>query len=265
MKHLLSIFAALALVCVMAVPAFAEVANPDFPYLVDDADILTDSEESELEERARAISETYGCAVYIVTVDDYNDYSTDSPYEAGKAIYKSYDLGWGNGRDGEMLLLSMTNRKYGILAYGDFGNASFTDYGKQQMEAKFVERFKENDWYGGFESYLDTSEKYLRMSSEGAPYDVDNTGESDFLFWVIGAVVALLVSFAICQGFMGQLNNAREKDNADDYIPVGGIKVTRRKDHYTHTTVSRVAKSKSNGGGGTSTDSSGFSGGSGSF
>ena len=63
--------------CLLLAPmtVFAE-SNAQLNYVTDDAGILTDSQWEDLEQRAQQVSEEYQCGVYMITVDDYTDYST---------------------------------------------------------------------------------------------------------------------------------------------------------------------------------------------
>lgn len=85
-----------------------------------------------------AVSEQYGCGVYIVTVEDFTDYS-DAYYvdDFGEELFSSYDLGLGDGNCGILLILSMAERDYGLVAHGDFANTAFTDYGKDAARGIF--------------------------------------------------------------------------------------------------------------------------------
>ena len=125
-KFLSSVLAVLLLIVCLSIPAFADA---QLSYVTDDAGILYDSDISALEERAAAVSEQYGCGVYIVTVEDFTDYS-DAYYvdDFGEELFSSYDLGLGDGNCGILLILSMAERDYGLVAHGDFANTAFTDF-----------------------------------------------------------------------------------------------------------------------------------------
>lgn len=98
---LLALLAALTLV----VPAWAEQTADDL-FVYDTAGLLNEDEWLELEMMADEISWRYNCAVYIVTVDDYEDYDSDIHYAAAN-IYNGNDFGIGENREGIMLMLSM--------------------------------------------------------------------------------------------------------------------------------------------------------------
>ena len=100
--------------------------------------------------------------MYIVTVEDFTDYS-DTYYVKGfgEELFSSYDLGLGDDNCGILLILSMAERDYGLVAHGDFANAAFTDYGKDKLSEAFLDDFGDDNWYSGLSDYLDKSESML--------------------------------------------------------------------------------------------------------
>ena len=89
------------------------------------------------------------------------DYTYDETiYEAAKTLYQEYSLGYGEEKSGELLLLSMAERDYTLIAYG-YGNTAFTDYGKDKLSEVFLDDFGDDNWYSGLSDYLDKSESML--------------------------------------------------------------------------------------------------------
>ena len=238
----------------------------DTPYISDEAGILTQDQVDTLEEQARAIAEQYSFAVNIVVIEDYTVYSS-TPYEAAKAIYLERGLGYGDNHDGVLLMLSMGTRKYANIAYG-YGNYAFTDYGKEQMDEKFLDNFKENDWFGGFSDYLSVSEKYLKLAAEGNPYDTGS--EPGLVGWLIiiglRAVLPLIIATVYVTALSSDMRSVYPATDAKEYLEEKSVKLRVKQDIFTHTTrVEHKIERDRDSGGGTTTDSSGFSGTSGSF
>ena len=280
-KFLSSVLAVLLLIVCLSIPAFADA---QLSYVTDDAGILYDSDISALEERAAAVSEQYGCGVYIVTVEDFTDYS-DAYYvdDFGEELFSSYDLGLGDGNCGILLILSMAERDYGLVAHGDFANTAFTDYGKYIMQDEFLDNFREDDWYGGFADYIAACGRYLEANANGAPIDVepsDDTEEEyeplsfgDKLFFAalmafrFGLPLGLIVAFIVCAIYKRQLKSVRRATEAARYTVSGGTEITAREDRFTHTTEVRTPiKTESDDhdsdpsfSGGTTVNSGGFS------
>ena len=131
MKKYASLLFALFLALSLSVSAAADADV----YVYDDADILSTDECAALNEAAAAVSEQYGCGVYVVTVDDMADYidpdAVTETDETGMAAFTEYAwdaLGLAASYDsnGIMLALSMVERDFQMLAHGDTANAAFT-------------------------------------------------------------------------------------------------------------------------------------------
>ena len=243
-------------------------------YVWDTAGIMSGSEVAELEARAKEIADTYQCATYIVTVEDFQDYDLSGVYNAATSIYKTMEFGYGSGKDGEMLMLSMRDRDFAIIAYGDYGNACFTDYGKEKLDEVYLDNFRNNDWYGGFSDYLTQSEKYLQMSSAGTPFDIDTDPEQieaeRFFRLVLSLGIGAVLAAIVCGIFYAKMKSAVEAGDANVYMIPGSVKVSRRFDNFerratTRRRIERSSGSGRGGGGGTSVGSGGFSGHSGKF
>lgn len=261
MKRIISLMAALILSVLLCVPAMAAGAQLD--YVTDAAMLLTDEEWETLEDRARAISEQYDCGVYIVTLEDFTWYvDTYDPYEAAKAIYREYDLGLGGDNSGVLLMLSMAERDYALISYG-YGNTAFTDYGKDVLADAFLDDLSYDDWYGGFEDYLAKSESLLRSAEEGHPLDVGTSAK----VWLVGMLISVglgcLLAMLVCWTLRQRMRSVSAGAEADAYIHAGSVDITLREDRFTHATESRVKIEKKSGG--TTVDSSGFSGKKGKF
>ena len=148
-KQILCLLAALMLLLGLSVSASAYESAHVFDY----AGLLTDSEAGALEARCQEAEDTYGCGVYIVTVDDYSLY-----YDAGsienfsEGFFLDFELGAGEDQNGILLALSMAERDYDLCAHGMIGNRSFTDYGKGALaERYFLSEFGSDNWYAGFD------------------------------------------------------------------------------------------------------------------
>lgn len=265
MKKLISFLAVLTLLTALWVPALA--AEPELGYVTDAASLLSDTEWTALESKAESISARYECGVYIITVDDFTDYvNTYDVYEAAKAIYREYSLGWGTEKSGVLLFLSMAERDYSLIAYG-YGNTAFTDYGKDRLADRFLDNFGDDDWYGGFEDYLNMCESMLQSAREGRPLDVGSAPAIRLVGILISIALGCIAAFIVCCFLSLQMRSVAVKAEADSYIRSDSINFIAREDRFSHTSQVRTKVESSSGGsgGGTTVDSSGFSGKSGKF
>ena len=265
MKRIITFLAALVLLLCCSLPAYA--AGEGLPYVCDTVSLLSDEQRGTLETQAETITEQFQCAVYFITVENYQDYGSGDIYNVAKTIYKQYDLGWGEEKSGVLLLLSMDDRDYSLIAYG-YGNVAFTDYGKDYLSERFLDNFADNDWNGGCEDYIVTCAEMLKMARNEEPLDITTRVNKYHVFW-ISLILGFSVALIICVIWRSAAKKAvREGSEARSYLSSGGMHFTYRDDRYTHTTQTRTKiehSSDSSGGGGTTVDSSGFSGKSGKF
>lgn len=265
MKRFAALLSALALLACWSLTAYAAADEDAVPYICDTVPLLADDEWLELEAQAETIAETYQCAVYFITVEDYTDYGSGDIYGTAKDIYLANDLGYGTEKSGVMLLLSMADRDYTLIAYG-YGNTAFTDYGKDYLSERFLDNFAGDDWYGGCKDYLSTCDEMLSMARSGQPLDLGSR-----IHPIFPVLVSLILGFLLALIICGSLSTAASKKTsvktmADDYLKSGGMQITHRSDKYAYTTQNRrkIEKSSSSSGG-TSIDQEGFSGKSGKF
>ena len=275
-KRIFSLILSLTVAVALFLPVAAYAASTDVStevdaeYVFDVYGLLTNSEQRKLENRAEEISEQYGCGVYIVIVDDYEDYAYYVE-TAAEYIYEDTNLGMGSKRDGVMLLLSMHDRDYDIVAYG-YGNTAFTDYGKERVAEEFKDDFRSNDWYNGLNDYLNICERYLGYAENGKPVDVGH--DPEHIDWgrvlfkaALIVLVPMIVAGIVVGIFWSQMKSVRLAGTAAEYVAPGGLDVQVSEDVYTHTSVNRIRRERSSnsGGGGTSVNSGGFSHSSGKF
>lgn len=256
----------------------------DGEYVFDEAGTLTDEQAQALENQAASMAETYGFGVYLVTLDDFSEYGYDDVYEFAIALYEEWGFGLGDEHDGEMLFMSMNNRKYALIYHG-YGDIAFTERGRDLLEADMLDCFRDNDWVGGFSQYMNWSEYLLEAAAGGEPvgwdeygsYHPDDATDADyedegpglFDFLIVVGVPALIAGL-ICMGFAGQLKSVREAAQAQEYAVPHSLKVREKSDRYTHSTETRTKiesdhDSDSGGGGSTHHSGGGYSGRSGSF
>ena len=271
-KRLLSLALLLALTLCLSIGVFAE--GQTLGYVTDAAGLLTQKEQAELQALAQAASEQAQCGIYIVTVDDFrNYYATDSVEVAAQSIFDGYQLGWGADRDGILLLLSMAERDYDLDAHGAFGNAAFTDYGKDLLADEFLDDFSYNDWEDGFEDYIETAYSFAMTARNGEPVDSYGGRTADEGV-TPGKVLALilvpaLVALIVCSTIKSKMKSAVQKTEAADYMQTQNIRLTKTLDQFTHVTTTRThidrSRSTGGGGGGTTINSAGHSHSSGKF
>ena len=169
-RRIVCILLAALLLLGLCCTAFAEApaTEPQLWNITDTVGLLTSDEDQSLEERAEEISAQYGVGIYLLILEDYSEYY-DDPYETAYELYHQNTLGLGEDRDGVILLMSMSNRKYATFFYGPKAEYAFDAYGQELMEEEFLDDFRDDDWYDGFEDYLEVCDEYLARAEAGDP------------------------------------------------------------------------------------------------
>ena len=266
MKRLISILTVILLLTLFIVPVSA--AEEPEHCIYDLAELLTGEEYWALEDYAQEISQAQQCAVYFLTVDDYRDYGDGVIFDVARQIFLVNGLGMGEDQDGVLLILSMADRDYCLLAHG-FGDTALTDYGKDYISEEFLDNFGDNDWYGGCLDYLTYTDELLTMARDGVIFDRDSWITSGHL-WIFSLVFAAVLSAVICLIQRGLMKKkVHQQTEAGNYLEGGSVQITRRRDVFSHTTEVRqkieTDSGSSGSSGGHSHSSDGFSGKSGKF
>ena len=251
MKKILTVFLLVLSICVLSLNlAFAAAA----PRLVDDADLLTSSEESELLSLLNEISERQKMDIVVVTVDSLGGKSP----RAYADDYYDYN---GYRADGILLLIAMESRDYYVSTTG-YGIEAVTDAGLSYMEDCFVDDLSDGDYASAFTTYAELCDDFISAAKSGEPYDRGNMPRAAFP-WVqnilISLAVGFLIAFIATAVMRSKLKSVRSKSGASDYVKEGSFRLTRSNDLYLYRRVTRRAKPKDNGGSSTHSSSSGRS------
>ena len=289
-KRVLTLLTVVCLLCVLALP----VAAHDEVFIYDDAYLLSDAAYVELEQQCVAAAEEYGCGIYVVTLEEFSSYGYDA-LGAAEAIYTYIGMGIGENKNGIMLLLSMSERDFALVAYGDIANSVFTDRAQDRVIDAFLDNFANDDWEGGLRDYVEIcvyglenfdgviGEAYDGYYEGGvyypAVYPDETLGERFVRVWnglgYFGFIVSFVIAVVVCGIQVSNMKTARMAKNANNYFSLRGLDIHLREDRLTHTTHRTIIRKKEDndyhgGGGGfssgsTSVRSSGFSGTSGKF
>lgn len=250
MKKTLSVtaFILVLVFCMAPVVLASELYYP----VIDEAELLTNSQRNELIDRAEALLEKYNCEIVIVTVSDMEEYGFNDAFKFVTYIDDEFDFGYGNNRSYLILFLSMADRDYWLEPYGD-AETVFTKHGIDTMLDKHIlPLLKNNNFYDAFSVYLDKSEEYLIMARDGAPFDRDTdpaARTTDFLIKLaVTIIIPILIALVICSIWKRQMKTAVLAKTADNYIPPGGFNLTRQSDDFLYrTTTRRKIQSSSSG------------------
>jgi len=244
------------------IPVFAD-GTPAYPQplsrLIDEADLLSDSEEAQLSALLDEVRARTELDVVVVTVNSTGMYS---PMEYADDFFDYNGYGYGDGRDGVLLLIAMESRDWWISTSG-YGIRAFTDAGIEYIGEQILPDLS-GGWYAdAFTTFARLCEEFVVQARAGDPYDVHNLPKEPLdpgMIAVVSLAVGLICALIYTGKLKGDLKSVRRQVAARDYVRKGSLQMSRTQDLYLYRNVRRVARqTSSSGGSSTHTSSSGRS------
>lgn len=228
-----------------AVPAFAAEADgfaDEYYRVIDMADLLTAREEAALIEKLDEISLRQHMDVVVATTDDLEGYSVRTYADL---LYDSCRFGYGDRKDGILLLISIEDNDWYISTCG-YGITVFTDAGIKHIGDRITPYLSDGDFASAFEKYADLCDEFITQAGTGEPYDSDNLPRKPLsLIWIpISLVIGFVLSQIVVGQMKGKLKTVRSQAAANSYLKKGSMIVTESRDLFLYHTVTRIAKPK---------------------
>lgn len=237
MKRIITILLCFVLLCAILPLTVLATEDAEVIRLVDDAEILSSSEEEKLLEKLDRISEEYKADVIIYTVNS-SDY--DQLVDYAKVLYDEMDYGQGEDRDGLMLLINMDeeDREYWLYPSG-FCKDAFDESNMESVKDAIEPALREEEFADAFAAFIEECEYYLDGYINGFPF---RFGGNLVISLLIGFVVALIATSVM----RGKLKSVRRQETANQYTKTGSMRVTVSHDLFLYRTVNRVKKAQNN-------------------
>ena len=263
MKRILLLFLCIVL---LAVPVWASQRK-----IVDNADLLTDSQERTLEEQASKLEEVYRMDAVILTIHSLDGQAVE---RYADDYYDQNGYGCGTNGSGVLLLLAMDTREWTISTCGD-AIFAITDYGTEEIFSEIAPWLSEDDYYTAFSVYLDQLERYFEAYLQDNPidgdlYEYEGPGtyipatREDVVYYdrnravtpgriFVNLLIALLIGGAsggvVLLILRRSMNTARPQRGAVDYMNDGSFRLNHRQDIFLNSHVSRTPRNRDSGGG----------------
>ncbi len=259
MKKTVCLIVSFIFAFVLAVPCFAQV---DSPYMIDNADLLSDYEEQYLLTEIENLRSEYGYDIIIHTT-----YDTE-----GKDIISYcddyYDEG-GYAEDGLIFVISMAERDYYTSTCGTLVD-SLPDYQIDYICASVTPYLSEGSYFAAFEEYLRGLNSYFGgyESGEISPdihygdyYGDDYYYSTDDYYYTdnyqpsvkeyairefVVILVAFIIAFIITTIIKSKMNTAVKQRDADSYVVDGSFVLNGQRDAFVGTHTARRAIPKNN-------------------
>lgn len=233
--------------------------------VVDMAELLSDSDKTALLSKLDEISERQKLDIVVLTV---NTLDGKTPRDYADDFYDYNGYGFGENKDGILLLVSMEDRDWWISTTG-YGITALTDAGIEYISKKFLSDLSDGDYAQAFTTYAELCDQFITQAKTGEPYDIGNMPKEPFnIAWniLVAFVIGLVVAFVVTNIMKKQLKTVQLKSEANNYVKSNSMIVTENRDLFLYNQVSRRARPKetdnrsgSSGGSSTHTSSSGSS------
>lgn len=230
--------------------------------VVDMAELLSDSDKTALLSKLDEISERQKLDIVVLTV---NTLDGKTPRDYADDFYDYNGYGFGENKDGILLLVSMEDRDWWISTTG-YGITALTDAGIEYISKKFLSDLSDGDYAQAFTTYAELCDQFITQAKTGEPYDIGNMPKEPFnVAWniLVAFVIGLVVAFVVTNIMKKQLKTVQLKSEANNYVKSNSMIVTENRDLFLYNQVSRRARPKetdnSSGGSSTHTSSSGTS------
>lgn len=253
MKKLSALILSLLMSVFLALPAFAaENVRLSVPrdFLIDEADLLSESEEEELEDKLSELSERQGFDVVVLTVGSLGGKTAE---EYADDYYDENSYGQGDERDGCLFLISMEERDWYISTCG-YGITAITDYGIDCISELVVPSLSIGDYAGAFGLYADCVDDFIDESKNGTPYDYNNeldgyyNENGEFVqgrrprkfrlgFLIAGAVIGLISAAITTSASASKLKSVASKTEANDYLIKDSFVLTGSEDKFIRSNL----------------------------
>lgn len=251
-RRILSLTLCLLLLSMLPISASAVFYEEQqiLQHVVDQADILTDQENIELEALAKELSASSGCDILIAAVKNMDDHSSG---DYSVFLNSGY---WWDCDDALLFLLAMEEREWYIATFGD-AIYMFTDYSLDTLGEAAVVSFAEGDYYGGFATFLSLLPEYFEAWQDGA--SIDNygydPGSPDTVvyytpaqrknFWnvlpaslLLGLAAAAISLFAM----RASMNTKRKQHSAVDYLKPGSYNLRMHHDIFLYSNLAKTRR-----------------------
>lgn len=217
----------------------------------DQADLLSEEEESKLQKRIEAVREDNSCDIVVLTTADAEGKSSMAYADD---FYDTHDFGYEDAHGtGVLFLIDMDNREIWFSTSGGCIDAYTTDRIDSAIDLVYS-NLKAGKYYLVFDGCIDSVGRYM-SSGMGS----ESFAEAVLGAFVLAGVVTLVLLLVLVISRGGKVTV-----NSSTYLVAASKEVYDRSDiHYDTVVTTRIIETdsggSSSGGGGSHTSSGGFS------
>lgn len=183
-KKILTLLFSLILCLCIVTPAFAAQTDgfaSEYERVQDLAGLLSGNEESSLVTKLNELSERQKMDIVVLTTDTLDG---KTPRDYADDIYDYGNFGYGESRDGALLLISIEDNDWYVSTCG-YGITVFTDAGIEYIGKQIKGELSDGNFAGAFDKFADLCDDFITQARTGEPYDVKNLPKEPLsLIWI---------------------------------------------------------------------------------
>jgi uncharacterized protein len=192
---------------------------------------VPDEQEFELTADLMELSHKYNAQIVVATIPSMDGGDID---EYVNYAYDSMGFGYGDNRDGVLLLVCMDPREYRILSNGYCGTA-IDSADIDAIGSVIVDDLSEGNYADAFDTFAEKCEYYLDGHLNGFPF---NFGMNLMIALMVGIIAGLITA----KSLKGQLKTVHQKNEAKNYIKSGSLNLHTQNDVFLYRDIQRTAK-----------------------
>lgn len=222
----------LLLVCLLTVCFAAPTLAESYRNVADEAEVLTATEEAELNRYAEELASVYSYDVVVYFAESLHQRDAQA---LADDFYDYNGYGIGEERSGILLMICPSQRQYAYSTCGD-GYRMFDGERFEALDDATLDNMSNGEWYLAALNYMTTCERCFEM---GMPDDVDSSlGIGPAV--LISLFFGFLLSF-IPMGIMrAKLKSVAKKTEASYYVAEDSVRVTDYHNRLVNVLVTRT-------------------------
>ena len=254
----------------MTLPAFAVESSvttgnagfaDEYSRVLDYAGVISQEEDDELAEQFDEIANRQKVDIIICFTNSLEGKTTA---DYAEDLYEKNDYGYGENKDGIMLLVSFENRDWYIATRG-YAIQAFTDSGIQYIGNQIKGDLGEKNYYAAAETFGQLCDEFITDAKNGSAYDepmgaIDDGDTGSIMpppLWILVSIaVGVTIAFFVVGGMKRKLKTVNMQAAANNYLKNGSLNITQSNDIFLYSNVTKTPKPKdndNNGGSGSST------------
>lgn len=240
-KRIFTILFIMVLCLGTMLPVFAAEPNTR---ILDYADLLTDSEESELSQKLDEIRSRQNMDVAVATTSDL---AGSSVQDYADELYIENGFGYGDDKDGLLLLISMEDSTWYLSTCG-YGITAFTDDGISYIGSQISSDLSDGNYAAAFTAFAELCDDFITQARTGEPYDGSNLPREPLsAIWIlISLVIGFIIAKIIVGNMSSQLKTVRTQAAASNYVAKDSMHITDTRDLFLYHNITKTEKPKNN-------------------